>query len=404
MISFLRNNAKFLSAGFLLNFSSAYGQTYFIAIFAGVIQAQFGLSHGEWGGLYALATTASAVVMVWAGVLTDIFRVRLIGPIALIALALACLAMSVATHVVVLGLSIFALRFFGQGMVSHISLVAMARWYVARRGKALAFAGLGYSVGEACLPILFVAALGFVHWQSLWVAAAAAALIMVPILRWLLSQERTPQSEAARTEAAGMAGQHWTRLQALRHPLIWLVFPTIIGFSAFITSFFFQQVHLAEVKGWTHAGFVSLFPLYTGVGIVAMFAAGNLLDRIGTGAIVPFIALPMAMGFFLLGTVESLWGGAIVASLIGISHGASAASMSAFWAEFYGTRHLGAIRALASAVMVFGSAIGPGITGLAIDLGLDFPRQGVLIGVFFLISSALIGLGVGRAKRSLVVT
>ena len=41
---------------------------------------------------------------------------------------------------------------------------------------------------------------------------------------------------------------------------------------------------------------------------------------------------------------------------------------SAFWAEFYGTRHIGAIKAMAAALMVFGSAIGPGLTGALIDL------------------------------------
>ena len=56
---------------------------------------------------------------------------------------------------------IFALRLCGQGMTSHIAVVAMARWFDAERGRALSIAALGFSVGEAVLPIVFVVLLGF---------------------------------------------------------------------------------------------------------------------------------------------------------------------------------------------------------------------------------------------------
>ena len=58
--SFLRANAPFLFAGFLLSFLSGFGQTYFISVFAAEIRALNGLTHGEWGGLYAACTVASA--------------------------------------------------------------------------------------------------------------------------------------------------------------------------------------------------------------------------------------------------------------------------------------------------------------------------------------------------------
>ena len=83
---FLIDNARWLAAGALLTFMSGFGQTFFISIFAGEIRAEFGLSHGEWGAIYAMGTTASAVVMVWAGALADRFRARTLGPIILLSL------------------------------------------------------------------------------------------------------------------------------------------------------------------------------------------------------------------------------------------------------------------------------------------------------------------------------
>ena len=88
LIRFLRDNAPFLAAGALLSFGSSFGQTFFISIFAGEIRAEFGLSHGAWGGIYTLGTTFSALVMIWAGGLTDRFRARRLGPAAMALLAL----------------------------------------------------------------------------------------------------------------------------------------------------------------------------------------------------------------------------------------------------------------------------------------------------------------------------
>jgi MFS family permease len=59
--------------------------------------------------------------------------------------------------------------------------------------------------------------------------------------------------------------------------------------------------------------------------------------------------------------------------LMGASVGMHVTMMATFWAEIFGTRHLGAIRAMMAAVMVLGTALGPAITGALIDLGLDFP-------------------------------
>jgi sugar phosphate permease len=119
----------------------------------------FDLSHGEWGGIYSLGTTVSALAMVWAGGLTDLFRVRVLAPLVLIAMMLACLAMALNPVWWGLRVIVFALRFTGQGMMSHLAVVAMARWFVASRGKALSVATLGNALGEAILPLTFASLL-----------------------------------------------------------------------------------------------------------------------------------------------------------------------------------------------------------------------------------------------------
>lgn len=398
---YFRDNATWLGAGVLLTFLSSFGQTFFISIFAGNIRAEFGLGHGAWGGLYSLGTTVSAIVMIWAGGLTDVFRVRVLGPSVLVGLAVAAVAMAVNSWLVLLPLVVFLLRLFGQGMSIHLAQVAMARWFIVTRGKALSIASVGYAIGEALLPLAFVAAMAFLDWRWLWVLSAVVVLMGIPVLTRLLRQERTPQSLADAYSATGMQGRHWTRKDALFHPLFWFMAPTILAPSAFITAFFFHQVHLAQVKGWQHIELVALFPVFTGVSLIGMFAAGWALDKWGTARLMPFYQIPIAIGFVIAGMTNSIGGALIAMIFLGLTVGANNTLPSAFWAEFYGTRHIGAIKAMATAVMVLGSAIGPGLTGILIDAGIPLSTQFLWIGGVFILVCLSANIGITRAVRSL---
>lgn len=400
-LRFLRDNAAFLSAGLLICFTSSYGQTFFISLFAVDIMAGSGLTDGDWGLIYAVATTTSAALMVFLGPLTDRLRVRRLAMIAATGLALACLAMASLSGALALTVTVLALRFFGQGMMSHIAAVAMARWFVANRGKALSISSMGFALGQAVLPVIFVALLTVVDWHWLWVASAGLVLLSMPVILRLLRAERTPQSLAKETPAPGMNGLHWTRGAVLRHWLFWLLIPLLLGPPAFGTALFFHQVHLTSVKGWELLDYVALMPLLTIVSVATTFASGAVLDRVGTGRLIVVYMLPFALAFLLIGWAETLTAAAIGLMVFGLGTGTQATVPTAFWAEYYGTRHLGSIKAMAVAVMVFGSAIGPGLTGVLIDAGYPFPDQMSAIAAYFVLAAACATLGVWRARGML---
>lgn len=401
LLAFLRDNARWLSAGVLLTFLSSFGQTFFISIFAGEIREGFGLSHGQWGGIYSAGTTASAMLMVWAGGLTDIFRVRVIGAVILVLLAISCLAMALNPVWWLLPFVIFALRFTGQGMSNHIAVVAMARWFIAARGKALSVAKLGFSLGEAVMPLLFVSLLLVMDWHLLWWVAALMALAGCPVLILLLGKERTPQSHAQSDQSLGMEARHWTRNQTFRHWLFWFMFPALLGPSAFNTTFFFLQVHIAEVKAISHVELVAMFPFFTVVAIVAMVTSGWALDRLGTARLIPFMQLPMVAAFIIFAVAQGTWGMLAGFFFLGMNTGFNNTLPPAFWAEFYGTRYIGSIKAMAAAVMVLGSAMGPGISGVALDLGMGIEVQFLWIALFFVGATVLMFIGIRRAAPSL---
>ncbi|MBM1555363.1 MFS transporter [Sulfitobacter mediterraneus] len=398
---FMHRNWLFLLAGFLITFTSSYGQTYFISLFAGEIKGDFGLSDGQWGGIYTIGTTLSAITMIWAGVLTDRFRVRALALLVMIGLALACVAMAWVANWVLLVLVIFALRLTGQGMMSQLGAVAMVRWFEASRGKALSLASMGFAAGQAVLPVVFVALFAVMHWRSLWLLAAVLVILTIPFLLILLRRERTPQSMADEAQIAGMHGRHWTRGEMLRSGLFFLMIPMVVGPSAWGTALFFQQVHLVEVKGWELVAFVALMPIYTLAAVVATFASGWAIDRFGVSRVVPVQMIPFGLGFAVLAYADTIFWAGIGLMIFGVGQGLQSTGASAFWPEYYGTRHIGSIKSVAAALMVFGSAIGPGVTGAFIDFGVDFPDQMLPIAIYYFAAAGLATFGIVRYRPTL---
>ena len=399
-LAFFRANWPFLTAGVLLTLGSSYGQTFFISLFAAQIKEAFGLTDGGWGLSYTLATTASAIVMVWAGTLVDRFRIRALARWVMVGLAVACLMMTQAPGVWWLILTIFFLRLFGQGLMSHLAAVAMARWFIGSRGKALSLSSMGFLIGSAFLPIIFAGLMLSVDWRWLWVLAAILTLAAIPVLTGLLRFERTPASLAQTSESAGMQGRHWTRGEVLRHPVFWLLVPALLGPPAWNTALAFHQVHLSEVKEWSFVSYVALYPFATAVTVAATFASGWAIDRTGSARLLPFYMVPFAICFAILWQTDAIPVAGVALAIMGIGQGLQATLVSAFWAEFFGTRYIGAIKAAAGAIMVFGSAVGPGISGVLIDRGLTFEDQMPGITLYFLLAAVAATLAAGMARRS----
>jgi len=404
LTEFLRENAPYLTTGVLLTFLSSFGQTFFISIFAGHIMGTFELSHGEWGLIYGVGTFTSAAIMVWAGGLTDRFRVRSLAPVILVLLALACLGMALNRVWWGLFVVIFALRFAGQGMTSHIAIVAMSRWFIATRRRALAVATMGFAVGEALLPLIFVALMVLIDWRILWMVAAVISLLgILPLLR-LLRLERTPANLAQTNQSVGMNGAHWTRNQAIGHFLFWFMIPALLGPSAFSTAFFFHQVHFADLKDIAHVELVAMYPFFTLISIGAMIASGWALDRFGTPPLIPYFQIPMIAAFIVFAYATGPFGLLLGLFFMGLTTGFNTTIPAAFWAEFYGTASIGSIKAMSTAVMVLGSAIGPVVTGVLIDVGMGLETQYILIGFYFIIATVMMMIGVARARPALPAT
>ena len=380
--------------------ATGFGQTFFISLYAGEWRAEFNLSHGDWGAIYMAATLTSAAVITQAGRLADHWRARSLSMAILAAFALICVGIANASSWWMLCALIFGLRFCGQGMLSHLAVTAMAKWFRANRARAVATASFGFSLGEAILPAVALTVIAMIGWRASWLVAAGFLVFLVaPLLLWLLRRERSPQAMTETVASPGMDGRHWTRGEMMRHWSFWALMPGLLGPSWIGTTMFFQIIHLTEVKDWAAIDYAALaYPAYSVVTVLASFAFGWAADRTSALRLLPVYLLGWAAGSALMGASGGLWAGVFALAVAGIGSGGVTVVHGAIFAELYGTRWLGGIKAIAAAVMVLASALGPGVSGALLDAGVPFETQCYGMAAYLIVVSAWFAFVSRRAK------
>ena len=374
--SFVQTNARFLGFGLLMAFGSSFGQTFFISLFGAEIRGAFGLSHGGFGTLFSVATIASAMILVWLGRKVDVLDLRLFCLMATLGLSVAALMTALTPNVLVLGLAVFALRLCGQGLMTHAAMTSMARYFERGRGQAISIASLGFPLGEGLFPIVIVSLVGALGWRGAWLGiAAVTAIVVTPLVQALLRGHGERQRTLPDTSVpdGGNAGRkrQWSRREVLHDGRFYLILPAVLAPAFIVTGFFFHQVHLVTTKGWSLSWFATCFVAFALSKLAVAVVTGPLVDHLNAKRMLPFFLIPMAAGLTVLGVFDHPVAALVFMVLTGLSAGSSGVITGALWAEAYGVTHLGAIRALASALMVFASALSPTVFGWLIDGGVS---------------------------------
>ncbi len=380
-LRFLAAHPRFLGFGFALAFFSSFGQTFFISLFGEEIRGTFDLSHGDFGLGYSIATLASGLTIIWLGRKLDTVDLRLFSAALCAGLVVACFGMAFAPVVAALVVAIFLLRLTGQGLLSHTAMTSMARYFDKGRGTAISVAGLGFPAGEAVLPILAVVVMEHIGWRETWMAIAAGLfVIVIPLVLWLLRGhgkrhrthlERLENETATGSGEPGSLGRQWTRAEVLRDPRFHLLLPGVMAPGFIVTGLFFHQVHLVDTKGWSLTWFAACFAAFAGAQLPSGLLAGPLVDRLGATRLLPGFLLPLAAGLAVLAMSRHMIVAPAFMVLGGITLGLGGPIVGSMWAEVYGVRHLGAIRAMVTAILVFGTAGSPVTMGWLIDAGVS---------------------------------
>lgn len=375
-LSFIRQQWTLLAFGFIAVFAGNFGQSFFVAWFGADIQRSMGISAAEYGSAYSLGTLASAFVVLWAGGLIDRVSLRSYTLAIIAGLAIAMLLLSQANSLLMLIGGFFLLRLFGQSLLPHTGMTTMTRFFDKQRGKAVSVAMSAVPIGEIVLPLLAVTLIAALGWQTtLFALALIIPLTLIPLFLFLLARAARlataeklvgntgSVNDTALADTEPAAG----RREVLRDYRYWLALPGIMANPFLITGIFIHQNFLASSKGWSLGWLATCFVVYGVVHWISSLAAGALVDRFKAVRLLRWLLMPMLLCMLVAAFVPGDWAAVLMMVCLGMSAGSSPPVTGSLWPEMYGTRKLGAIRAMNMSVMVVFTSVAPVLFGYFID-------------------------------------
>ena len=363
---------KVIIFGFIFTFFSSFGQSYFIGIFNSSIRADLSITHGQFGTIYASATLLSSFLLIWIGKKIDDTNIFKFSLFVIILLSFACYFFSTIKIIPLLFIGIFFLRLSGQGLMSHTATTTVARYFEKTRGKALSITWLGLSAAEFILPVLMVFLLTITNWRNIWIAISILVLILLPIISFTLIKKLkldTREDSKNYNEEININIKQWTRSEVIRDYRFYIVTLNMLSMPSIATGVFVYQSFIVSSKNWGPFIMAQSFMVYSILSVITLSVSGFLIDKYTSRKLLIYMNIPLFISTIVLFLFNSPFSSFIFLGLIGITNGFANILGSSTWAEIYGVKYIGSIKALTGGLMVFATATGTAVFGILIDAG-----------------------------------
>ena len=384
---------KVILFGFIFTFFSSFGQSYFLGLFNSSIREALSITHGQFGSIYASATLCSSLLLIWVGKKIDDVNIFKFAFFVTILLSFACFFFSRITSVFLLFIAIFLMRFSGQGMMSHTASTTISRYFTKTRGRALSISWFGLSSAEFIMPVLMVYLLTIIDWQNLWLIFSISVLIILPIASFLLIKNLNLDSrEASDENIKHVEIKQWKRRDVLKDYRFYIISSNMLAMPWIFTGFAVFQSFVQTSKGWGPYVIAQSFMSYSIFSVLTLFLSGFLIDKFTSRKLLVYMNIPLLLSVIVLFFFDTPITAFLFLGLVGISNGFANILGSSTWAELYGVKHLGSIKALTTALMVFATAFGTALFGYLIDIGFTVGDIAVVSGMYIFISLILLFL------------
>jgi len=385
-------NFKVILFGFIFTFFSSFGQSFFLGLFNSSIRDALSITHGQFGSIYASATLLSSFILVWIGKKIDDFNILKFASYVIALLAISCFVFSKISSVVFLFFSIFLMRLSGQGLMSHTATTTIARFFEKSRGKALSTTWLGLSLAEFILPLLIIFLLTFLDWRNIWISISIFVIVVLPIITFsLVKNIKLDSRESSNFKGDKIKNiKQWKRSEVLKDYRFYIICLSMLAMPSIATGTFVYQSFIVTSKNWGPYVIAQSFMAYSVLSVVTLFFSGFLIDKFTSRKLLIYMNIPLLFSTFVLYYFNSSISSFVFLGLIGISNGLANVLGSSTWAEIYGVKYIGSIKALTTAFMVFSTAFGTALYGILIDNSFSIEQIGLISGSYVLIAILLL--------------
>ena len=385
---FNKLSLKVIIFGFIFTFFSSFGQSFFLGIFNTSIRNELSITHGQFGTIYASATLLSSFLLIWVGKKIDDINIFKFALLVTLLLSFSCYFFSKISSILILFIAIFLMRFSGQGMMSHTATTTVSRYFTKSRGKALSTGWFGLSSAEFVLPVFMIYLLSVTDWRLIWVYISILILLFLPIISFILIKKLNFDSreELSEDEKKITNIKNWTRSEVLKDYRFYIVCMNMLAMPWIATGVFVYQSFILSSKGWGQYVIAQSFMVYSIASVITLFLAGFLIDKFTSRKLLIYMNIPLLISAWVLFYFKSPISSFFFLGLIGISNGLANVLGSSTWAEIYGVKYIGSIKALTTALMVFATAFGTALFGFLIDNGLTIEMISIISGTYIFLS------------------
>ena len=375
------------------------GQTVGVSVFTDHLIDALSLSRNTISIAYLVGTVGSALFLSSAGRGYDTYGARILGVIVTFLLGCTLLYLSAADHIVAAGVSLFglkspflitgiafsaisigffALRFLGQGTLTMVSRNMVMKWFERKRGLVNAVLGITISLGFSIAPRILDALIQHSGWRGAW--RTLAGLLFFFSLAVYLFYRDNPQAsglvpdgkiyteENQRLHIEAIPGRDFSLEETRRTFSFWFFNLTLALSGLIITAFTFHVISIFAEAGLNRSAAVNIFLPASLIAVSTQVAGSWSSDYIK----LKYIAIAQLIGILLLSTglftLASKTGYFLLIAGMGISQGMMGITSTITWPRFYGLKHLGTISGYSMAWTVAGSAVGPYLFSLSLDL------------------------------------
>ena len=392
MYMFKNLNLKVIIFGFIFTFFSCFGQSFFIGLFNSSIRETLSITHGQFGTIYASATLFSSLLLIWIGKKIDDVNVLKFATFVTILLSFSSFFFSKTSSVAFLFVAIFLMRFSGQGLMSHTASTTISRYFTKSRGKALSIIWFGLSSAEFIMPVLIVYLLTLIVWQDLWVIFSLVVLICLPLASYILVKDvKLDTREGSQNKILKEENiKNWKRIEVLGDYRFYIVSLNMLAMPWIATGIFVYQSFVTNSKGWGEYTIAQSFMSYSIFSVITLIVAGYLIDKFTSRKLLIYMNIPLFLGTLVIIYFDAPQTAFLFLGLVGISNGLANLLGSSTWAEIYGVRYIGSIKALTTALMVFATAFGTALFGFFIDSGFSIEKIAFIAAIAIACSIALL--------------
>ena len=383
---------KVIIFGFIFTFFSCFGQSFFIGLFNSSIRETLSITHGQFGTIYASATLFSSLLLIWIGKKIDDVNVLNFAIFVTILLSFSSFFFSKTSSVAFLFVAIFLMRFSGQGLMSHTASTTISRYFTKSRGKALSIIWFGLSSAEFIMPVLIVYLLTLIVWQDLWVMFSLIVLICLPLASYILVKDvKLDTREGSQNKILKEENiKNWKRIEVLGDYRFYIVSLNMLAMPWIATGVFVYQSFVTNSKGWGEYTIAQSFMSYSIFSVITLIVAGYLIDKFTSRKLLIYMNIPLLLGTLVIIYFDAPQTAFLFLGLVGISNGLANLLGSSTWAEIYGVKYIGSIKALTTALMVFATAFGTALFGFFIDAGFSIEKIAFIAAIAIAFSIALL--------------